>query len=199
VPRRYNPDTVPRRERAVRAGPARTGAGVSSARRPPAILAWATRSRPRPLVSRRRGAGGARCGAAGLTDEELIISSERAVCSLSHQARPRRGGKGMRVSRLWPRMPAALEVARRDGGRAFGAGRCSWSGPADARHIEIQGSRDAHARDPLGERDCSLHRWRRPEDHREAAVSPLIAAQRPRWAPPPFPVAVSRVRRVWDG
>ena len=90
------------------------------------------------------------------------------------------GGKGMRVVRALPELPAALAAARREAAAAFGDDRLILERLVEGgRHVEVQVLFDAEGHGVhLGERDCSIQRRHQKilEETPSPAVGPPLRA-----------------------
>ena len=88
------------------------------------------------------------------------------------------GGKGMRLVHQASELPSALEAARGEALRAFGAGDVYVEKYLDRpRHIEIQVLGDSHGRIvAIGERECSVQRRHQKliEEAPSVALSPAL-------------------------
>ena len=110
------------------------------------------------------------------SDERLRHEAQALGWPLLVKAVAGGGGRGMRLVRGAPELPAALADARREAGSAFGDGRLMLERLVErGRHVEIQVFADRHGHAiHLGERDCTAQRRR--QKLIEESPSPIITA-----------------------
>lgn len=109
-----------------------------------------------------------------LSDDELLVASEKIGFPLLVKSAGGGGGKGMRNVYDPKDLPEAIRTARREAGAAFGDERVYLEKFIEnARHIEIQILGDTHGNViHLAERECSIQR--RHQKLIEEAPSPVV-------------------------
>jgi geranyl-CoA carboxylase alpha subunit len=114
------------------------------------------------------------------SDEGLNTEAHKLGLPLLVKAVAGGGGRGMRLVREWPELPAALAGARREAMSAFGDGTLMLERLIErGRHIEVQVFADTHGHCiHLGERDCTPQRRRQKliEEAPSPVVSPAMRA-----------------------
>jgi acetyl-CoA/propionyl-CoA carboxylase biotin carboxyl carrier protein len=105
---------------------------------------------------------------------EIVAFAERFGLPVAIKAAFGGGGRGLKVARTFPEIPALFESATREAVAAFGRGECFVERYLDRpRHVEAQVLADTHGNVVVvGTRDCSLQR--RHQKLVEEAPAPFL-------------------------